>query len=462
MTTLPTHPGVRPTTEKPSARAWVITGLLVVFMLINFGDKAVLGLAADPMMADLGMSASEYGLVSSSFYALFSISAIVVGFIANKRSNKRILLIMGIVWALTQLPVVFFASVATLLVSRTVLGAAEGPANPLSVNAAQKWFPDTRRNLPTSLVNLGAALGVVVMAPLLSYFIDNHGWRSAFFVMMVLGIIWSVVWAVVGRDGRTASATVEASEVSDVTEAGAAPEPVAPATAPRTGDALVARAGRAPYRAIFLSGTGLSVFAAGFVVYWALALLVAWVPLYLSKPLELGTAKGGTLVVLPWLVGAIVIPLQGFISDRMMQRGGSSLVARVGVSAVCILASGICMLMLTVVPGTAPQLAVLTFAFSLGCVQLGIGMTLMAEITPPMQRAAVLATLTAVTGLAGVIAPALAGRLIDAHGTASATGYHQVFLITGVLFLIGCACLTLFARPVRDAARVARLAGAAR
>lgn len=430
--------------EKPGARAWVITGLLVVFMLINFGDKAVLGLAADPMMADLGMSPSQYGLVSSSFYALFSISAVVVGFVANRRSNKRILLVMSVVWALTQLPVIFFASVATLLVSRTVLGAAEGPANPLAVNAAQKWFPDHRRNLPTSLVNLGAALGVVLMAPLLSYLIDNHGWRSAFFVMMVLGLVWSVVWALVGKEGRTGAPG-----------AGAAPDPSP--TQAATGDVLVAEARRAPYRAIFLSGTGIAVFVAGFAAYWALALLVAWVPLYLNKPLGLGTATAGTLVVLPWLLGAIVIPLQGFVSDRMMQRGRSSRVARVGVSAVCITIAAVSMLLLPVVPGTAAQLALVTVAFSLAAVQIGIGMTLMAEITPGVQRAAVLSTLTAVTGLSGVIAPALAGRLIDAHGVADATGYHQVFLITGGLFVLGVLCLVLFARPVRDAARVARL-----
>lgn len=447
MTHLPTTDLPR-SAEKPGARAWVITGLLVVFMLINFGDKAVLGLAADPMMADLGMSPSQYGLVSSSFYALFSISAVVVGFLANRRSNKRILLVMSVVWALTQLPVVFFASVATLLVSRTVLGAAEGPANPLAVNAAQKWFPDHRRNLPTSLVNLGAALGVVLMAPLLSYVIDNHGWRSAFFVMMVLGVVWSVLWAVVGKEGRTGMPAADSVRDSSPEEAA-------------TGDVLVATARRAPYRAIFLSGTGIAVFIAGFAVYWGLALLVAWVPLYLNKPLGLGTATAGTLIVLPWLMGAIVIPLQGFVSDRMMQRGRSSRVARVGVSAGCISIAAVCMLLLPVVPGTGPQLGLVTVAFSFGAVQLGIGMTLMAEISPAVQRAAVLATLTAVTGLSGVIAPALAGRLIEAHGAADATGYHQVFLITGTLLVIGALSLLLLARPVRDAARVARLAAAA-
>jgi MFS family permease len=421
----------------------VVTALLVGLMLINFGDKAVLGMAADPITDELGMSNTQYGVVSSAFYLLFSVSAVVVGFVANRYRSKTILLILAIIWALTQAPIVFFAGVATLFASRTLLGAAEGPANPLAVNAAQKWFPDDRRNLPTSLVNLGAALGVVTLGPLLTYLINHHGWRSAFLALMVLGFAWSALWAAFGREGNAAATARATQEVA----------------ADTTGEALIASTGKVAYRRIFLSGTGLSVLIAGFAAYWGLALLVAWVPRYMSKGIGLGTATADHLVVLPWLCGAIVIPLQGVISDRLMQRGFSTRVARIGVSVTCILTAAVCMVGLTAVPATGAKLALLTIAFSVATVQIGIGMTLMAEITPLGQRAAVLATVTAVIGLSGIIAPALTGRLIDAHGTTDPTGYHQAFLLTAALFAIGAVCLLVLARPVRDAARIARLGG---
>ncbi|TYL46103.1 MFS transporter [Nocardioides sp. BGMRC 2183] len=425
----------------------MITGLLVVFMLINFGDKAVLGLAADPMMEDLDISASQYGAVASAFYALFSISAIVVGFLANRRSNKRILLVLAVIWSVTQVPIIFFAGLATLFASRVVLGAAEGPANPLAVNAAQKWFPDHRRNLPTSLINLGAALGVVTLAPVLSYLIDNHGWRSAFVLMMVLGFAWSVLWAIFGREGDADAAARQS--VAEADETGA------------SGEQLVVEAGRAPYRKVFLSGTGIAVLVAGFAAYWGLALLVAWLPVYLSKALDLGTTTGGTLVVLPWLAGAIVIPLQGFISDRWMRRGVSSRVARVLLSATCLTIAAVCLAGLAVVPGTGAKLALLTIGLSIGTVQIGIGMTLIAEITPLAQRAAALATTTAVIGLSGIVAPALTGRMIDAAGESDPAGYHHAFLLTAVLMVIGAVTLVLLGRPLRDAARIAELSRAA-
>ena len=75
--------------------------LLFLFMLVNFADKAMIGIAAVPMMQELGLSPREFGLIGSSFFLLFSLSAIVTGFIVNRMQTRWVLLIMGLVWALS-------------------------------------------------------------------------------------------------------------------------------------------------------------------------------------------------------------------------------------------------------------------------------------------------------------------------------------------------------------------------
>src|SRR5580692_5898316 len=64
--------------------AWRIIALLFLFMLINFADKAVIGIAAVPIMQELQLSPSEFGLIGSSFFLLFAVSAIVTGFVVNR------------------------------------------------------------------------------------------------------------------------------------------------------------------------------------------------------------------------------------------------------------------------------------------------------------------------------------------------------------------------------------------
>src|SRR5215813_13736242 len=67
-----------------SDHSWLMVALLFLFMLVNFADKAVIGIAAVPMMQELQLSPREFGLIGSSFFLLFSLSAIVTGFIVNR------------------------------------------------------------------------------------------------------------------------------------------------------------------------------------------------------------------------------------------------------------------------------------------------------------------------------------------------------------------------------------------
>ena len=62
--------------DQPLKGAWGITALLFLFMLINFADKVVVGLAAQPIMADLQINPERFGLIGSSFFFLFAISAV--------------------------------------------------------------------------------------------------------------------------------------------------------------------------------------------------------------------------------------------------------------------------------------------------------------------------------------------------------------------------------------------------
>src|ERR1700744_3262714 len=65
------------TTQPTPKGAWGITFLLVLCMLVNFADKIVVGLAAVPIMTELKLQPEQFGLLGSSFFFLFLISAIV-------------------------------------------------------------------------------------------------------------------------------------------------------------------------------------------------------------------------------------------------------------------------------------------------------------------------------------------------------------------------------------------------
>src|ERR1700736_5270255 len=87
-----------------TSRAWLVVAMLFLFMLINFADKAVLGLSAVPIMTELQLNHTDFGWVATSFFIFFSAAAVLVGFLVNRVSTKLVLFAMALVWALCQLP----------------------------------------------------------------------------------------------------------------------------------------------------------------------------------------------------------------------------------------------------------------------------------------------------------------------------------------------------------------------
>src|SRR6201995_1363194 len=181
--------------------AWKITFLLFLFMVVNFADKIVVGLAGVPIMTELKLEPEQFGLLGSSFFFLFSIPAIVVGFIVNRIETRWVLLALALVWALAQFPMVGTIGFSTLLICRIILGAGEGPAFSVAAHAIYKWFPDEKRTLPTAILSQGSAFGVILAVPALNWIIVHHSWHYAFGALGVVGLMWVAAWLVLGKEG---------------------------------------------------------------------------------------------------------------------------------------------------------------------------------------------------------------------------------------------------------------------
>src|SRR6202007_252079 len=111
------------------------------------------------------------------FFFLFSLSAVATGFIVNRVQSRWALLVMALIWALAQFPMLGTSGFGTLVACRIVLGAGEGPAYPVALHATYKWFPNELRALPTAVIAQGAAVGVVIAIPLLDYIIEEFSWH---------------------------------------------------------------------------------------------------------------------------------------------------------------------------------------------------------------------------------------------------------------------------------------------
>ncbi|WP_308123097.1 MFS transporter [Streptomyces geysiriensis] len=314
---LPPRRTSAPETPDPPAydrrRAWLILAMVVAFMMINYADKSVLGLAAVPLMDELAIDKSSYGLISSSFYVLFSVSGLVVGLLSARWSTRTMLLVMAALWAVAQLPALV-ATVPALVAGRLLLGAAEGPAASMSMHTLYGWFPPGRRGMPSALQIGGAALGTAVAAPVLTWFIVNLGWRSAFVALAITSAAWCLVWYAVGKDGPYSAAAQRSA-------AGAAPASGTPGTGERNGTRPTAEAPAPPLSRLLLSGTVVGSVLSAFGSHWALAVSSAWLPVYLQTQLDLTASTASVAVSAVSVLSLLLLLSVPALVDRRKRHG---------------------------------------------------------------------------------------------------------------------------------------------
>jgi ACS family D-galactonate transporter-like MFS transporter len=412
---------------------WLMVSFLFVFMMLNFSDKAIVGLAGVPMMQEIGLSPRQFGLVGSSFFFLFSISAVIGGFVANHVQTRWILLVMAAVWALTQLPMIGSVGLASLIACRVTLGAAEGPAYPVALHSLYKWFPNELRTLPTAVVSQGAGVGLLVALPILNWIIVRYSWHWAFATLGVAGLIWAVLWLALGREGG----------LDEAAPAGAAARSSAPE--------------RLPYSRLLLNGTVLATYSAFFGAYWALSVGLAWQTPFLINGLGYSQATAGTLAALPWGASVIVSISAGWYSQHLLARGVSSRIARGIFAGACVALGGLSFMLLRYLPTPEVKIGVMIVGGTLPAVIYIISHAVVSEFVPVAQRGAILAIGNAFGTTAGLLAPYVMGDIVQSAAT-PAEGYFTGFFVGGVVMLIAGLIGVLFIRPERE---IARLGGGA-
>lgn len=408
--------------------AWLVAALLALLMLINFLDKVVIGLVAVPMSQELGLTATEFGLIGGALHWFFALSAVIGGFMANRRPTRTLLLGMGVFWALIQLPMLFATSLWAIIACRVLLGIGEGPASPVATHALYKWFPNDRRNLPVALLHAGSAMGLLVAGAMIPWVSQHYGWRTNFIILAVIGLVWCLLWWRLGQEGtleRLRASQLQADE---------------PAIA---------------YRKLLSDPCVLGNYLCHFAANWSLALTLTWVPSYLQVGLGIDPLQTGRIFVMFVIVTTPLSLLLAWLSQRLMRQGLPSRLARGVFVSACLIVAGLLSASL-VLPGlsTAVRVSALTFSGGLALVMYSVGPAMLAEFTPAGQRGGILAMGNGIASLAGLAAPVVTGVLVQGAGAAHPAGYAQGFLVCGVVLVIAGLAGLVSLNPQRTLQRL--------
>lgn len=170
---------------------WFILGGAFIILFFNAICYAILGIAMKPITVDMGWSPASMSTTVFIYMVVHSISVPLGGKIYDRFGPRAAIILLSLFILVGNIMVAFTQSYLLFNIAFGVfvgIGMG-GPGSPLMAAIICKWF--TRyRGLAISLAIAGFCLGLFVLIPLTSYFVEHIGWRQAF---LTVGIVLFVV-----------------------------------------------------------------------------------------------------------------------------------------------------------------------------------------------------------------------------------------------------------------------------
>lgn len=393
--------------------SWIVLGFLFLLSVLNYTDKSVLGLAAEPIMSELNLSYDQFGLVGSSFFAAYAVGSIVLGTLTYRFNSKSLLMLIATGWTLSLASAYFVETLTHLIILRVVLGFFEGGTLGLCLVHLARWFTSAQRGVATAIMTSGTTVGTYVAAPLLVMGITNIGWQHTFAFLGVASFAWALTFLFM-RDEPKQPLVEDVKSLASNKEV-------------PFKDILV----------VLFNPYVLSILVVGFVSMWITTWVLTWAPTYLTQIVGLDPQRMSIIFAGMGITGTVFAICTGKFTDFLFKKN-KSLIKSYDRILVTILLVG------------AAAYAMTTFVSSpvLACVFLGIGLVMNTSLLPLNSAIKTLVIpknlVGSVTGIslsiasmAGIIGPWITGYLITLAGDDVRTGFNS-----GVLCIVGLYVLT--------------------
>ena len=181
-------------------KTWLVLVLLVVSTL-NFSDRAILAVLAQPIKEDLKLSDAALGMLQGlGFAILYSVLGIPLGWLAERFNRKNLIAACVAVWSLMSVACGFAGRFATLLLGRVGVGIGEAGFQPSVSSLLADHFTADRRASAFAIVTLGSPIGFLVGQSVGGWFAGHFSWRAAFFALGVPGLLAALLVCLTMRE----------------------------------------------------------------------------------------------------------------------------------------------------------------------------------------------------------------------------------------------------------------------
>jgi ACS family hexuronate transporter-like MFS transporter len=405
--------------EKPSRMRWVMVGLAFLATLLNYIHRLSFNyLSADGPLRKL-IPDDAFGYLGMAFFVAYMISNAFSGFVIDRLGTRLGYSLCMAFWTTAGLLHAFVITPLQFGICRFLLGIGEAGNWPAAIRLTAEWFPPHERSTASGIFNSGAALGAIIVPPLIAYLSLHYGWQYTFIILAILGYLWLVIfWFTYYTPGKSAK-QVKARVIPPL-------------------KLLKTR---------FVFTFTLSKIFLDPVWYF----VTFWIGRYLADVYHWDMKKIGWFAIIPFVIADVGNIIGGYFTQFIISRGVPIYKARkiaVGISGTIM---GLSLLLAPFVV-KSPMSALIIFGIS------GFGFTsynanslaFPADVVPKTSAASVWGLACVGAGLGGAVFQALSGITVRniSQQVNYTTAYNYLFIGYGILALIGVFIILFVMGPL--------------
>lgn len=401
--------------------------LLFLLYFFDYVDRLVVTSLFPFIKADWGITDAQCGMLVSAVYWSIVIFTFPVSILVDRWSRKKSIGLMAIIWSLATAACALTRNFSQLRAARMLIGIGEAGYAPGGTAMIAGLYPEEKRSRMMGIWNMSIPLGSAVGIALGGIIATHWGWRHAFGLVALPGLIVAILFFFV-KDYKTVELTKTVKETSAKVKM-------------KTGE--IARE--------FLHTPSLILTYFGFAaMVFVTSSLMTWLPSFLNRVYNIPVDQAGMKVGIIMMMAIVGAPLGGFLADMWTKKRKN---ARLLLSALSAILSAVIFYMAFVLFTGSTQyilllaggLTVMTFVPAAAAVTQ--------DVVHPGLRAVSYAFCVIVQNLLGAsVGPVFIGAMSDKYGIATAVAMLPLFLVVAAgLFFIG----SFFYK--RDLAKVERI-----
>ncbi len=414
---------------------WFMVVLAAIGIIINYVDRSALAVALPYLSNDLNLSPTQAGIILGLFFWTYAAFQIPMGWAVDRFGSRIIFALSCAWWSVCTAATAITKGFWSLSAARLLLGVGEAGAFPSCVKVVSQWFPKQERAFASGVYTSGARVGTVIALPIVTAIIAAMGWKIAFVVIGLAGLIWVVAWLKFYRTPSTHPAISE-EELAYIKEGGARTEDNFAKGDSKKNKPTIRWTELLNNRAVM--GMTIAYSCTSFVLYF----FITWFPAYLVNELGFSILELGLYGAIPGVAALVAQLLGGYISDTLVRKGMDISKAR----KTCIVIGSVLSISIAFAAFTGNPfvaLALLSISFA--------GMTFAdssvwavpADIAPEGTdyAASIGGIFNSFSNFAGIASPVVIGALVGATGSFAAgfitAGAFAVISLIFYVFVTG-------------------------